>query len=165
MFNAYMALLVEWMQHSIVRRVDNALGLLLELRSEEEEAPAEQDQGAGGPGDTSKGKKKKKKQQKQTGGDSAKDGKAQPRPVAGYAHISAVSDTRIEKLDKVWATPLIVQSTLRIVHHVIHKVVCGLMHGLHALLGLPSCNSASLSQTCGLYKHSTASTGILNRLK
>lgn len=87
------------MQHSIVRRVDNALGLLLELRSEGD-APAEQDHGAGGPDDGSKGKKKKKKQ-KQTGGDGAADGKAQPRPVAGYAHISAVSDTRIEKLDKV----------------------------------------------------------------
>ncbi len=96
MFYMFMAL----MQHSIVRRVDNALGLLLELRSEED-PPSEQDQGGpGGPDDTSKGKKKKK--QKQAGGDIAK---AQPRAVAGYSHISAVSDTHIDKLDKVCATP------------------------------------------------------------
>lgn len=93
---------IAWMQHSIVRRVDNALGLLLELRSEED-VPTGQDQGAaGGADDSNKGKKKNKKKQKQTGGTNAADGKAQPRAVAGYAHISAVSDTRIEKLDKVW---------------------------------------------------------------
>lgn len=87
------------LQHSIVRRVDNALGLLLELRSEED-APAEQvteeaeaEGTAGG-----KGKKKKKK-----GGDDKKRGQAQAQPSApaGYAHISAVSESRIEKLDKV----------------------------------------------------------------
>ena len=86
-------------QHSIVRRVDNALGLLLELRSEED-APAEQvpeeaeaEGTAGG-----KGKKKKKK-----GADDKKRGQAQAQPSApaGYAHISAVSESRIEKLDKV----------------------------------------------------------------
>ena len=63
------------MQDAIVRRVDPGLGVLLELRQgEQPSSKAAQQNGA------------------------HKGGAA---PIAGYAHISAVSDKRVEKLEKV----------------------------------------------------------------
>ena len=105
-------------QHSIVRRVDNALGLLLELRSEED-APVEQGPAeAEADGQTGgKGKNKKKK-----GGDKkAGPAQAQPSAAAGYAHISAVSESRIEKLDKVCMRP----SPLATLPKTIQEGICG----------------------------------------
>lgn len=93
-------------QHSIVRRVDNGLGLLLELRAEED-APADQEQAEGedgGPQLDDKGGSKKKKhqrQQREAAKKARRQAQAGPSAPAGYAHISAVSDRRIEKLDKV----------------------------------------------------------------
>ena len=69
------------MQEAVVRRVDPGLGMLLELRSgSPPEGAAAQQNGAHA-------------------------GAAEP-VLAGYAHISAVSDKRIEKLEKVRSTPL-----------------------------------------------------------
>ncbi|BDA47226.1 probable protein RRP5 homolog [Coccomyxa sp. Obi] len=132
-------------EHSIVRRVDNALGLLLELRSAEDNAPTEQDHGAGSPDDTSKGKKKKKKQ-KQTGGDGAKDGKAQPRAVAGYAHISAVSDTHIEKLDKVYK---------------VGKKVAARVIGARPMDGLAVCSLKEAAVRAGTISYSDITPGSI----
>lgn len=67
------------MQEAVIRRVDPGLGVLLELRLDQEAEAA----AATG---------------KLTGG-------AEP-PVAGYAHISAVSDKRVEKLEKVTFVPV-----------------------------------------------------------
>lgn len=68
------------LQESIIRRVDPGLGVLLELRpnTAADAAPPQQSG-------------------KLAGG-------AEP-VLAGYAHISAVSDKRIEKLEKVRAAP------------------------------------------------------------
>ena len=64
------------MQESVIRRVDPGLGVLLELRpnnAAEAAAPQQKGKPAGG-----------------------------TEPVlAGYAHISAVSEKRVEKLEKV----------------------------------------------------------------
>ena len=63
------------LQDAVIRRVDPGLGALLELRQgEQPSSKAAQQNGA------------------------PKGGAA---PVAGYAHISAVSDKRVEKLEKV----------------------------------------------------------------
>ena len=72
---------VACMQEAIVRRVDPGLGMLLELRS---------------------GSAPKGAAAQQNGGHA---GGAEP-VLAGYAHISAVSDKRIEKLEKVRSSPL-----------------------------------------------------------
>lgn len=69
------------MKEAVVRRVDPGLGMLLELRS---------------------GSPPKGAAAQQNGAHAGA-----PEPVlAGYAHISAVSDKRIEKLEKVRSTPL-----------------------------------------------------------
>ena len=63
------------LQDAVIRRVDPGLGVLLELRQgEQPSSKAAQQNGA------------------------SKDGAA---PVAGYAHISALSDKRVDKLEKV----------------------------------------------------------------
>ncbi len=68
------------MQESVIRRVDPGLGILLELRpNTAADAAAAQQNG------------------KPAGG-------AEP-VLAGYAHISAVSDKRVEKLEKVRTLP------------------------------------------------------------
>lgn len=67
------------MQESVIRRVDPGLGVLLELRpSGAAEGAAPQQNGKPASG-------------------------AEP-VLAGYAHISAVSDKRVEKLEKVCDT-------------------------------------------------------------
>lgn len=94
------------LQNAIVKRVDNALGLLLELPSPssapgdaDAEAP---DAAAAVPNRKQQGKGKKSKGGQGAGKPAAAAGSGQGSPsAAGYAHISAVSDTRVEKLDKV----------------------------------------------------------------
>lgn len=68
------------MQEAVVRRVDPGLGMLLELRSgSAPEGAAAQQNGAHAAG-------------------------AEP-VLAGYVHISAVSDKRVEKIEKVRPPP------------------------------------------------------------
>lgn len=105
------------LQNAVVRRVDNALGLLLELPASsgasEGDAASEPAPAAAAAADAKqKGKQtgKGKKGKKPVGGSSAATGGVAPATAAaaregpsaaGYAHISAVSDERVEKLDKV----------------------------------------------------------------
>ena len=69
------------MQEAVIRRVDAGLGVLLELRPgiDAERVAATQNGKPEGGSET---------------------------VLAGYAHISAVSDKRVEKLEKVWAHPV-----------------------------------------------------------
>lgn len=69
------------MQEAVIRRVDAGLGVLLELRPGKDAEMAAATQNG-----------------KPEGGSEA--------VLAGYAHISAVSDKRVEKLDKVWPRPV-----------------------------------------------------------
>ena len=69
------------MQEAVIRRVDAGLGVLLELRPDKDAETAAAAQNG-----------------KPEGGSEAL--------LAGYAHISAVSDKRVEKLEKVWARPV-----------------------------------------------------------
>ena len=102
------------MQNAVVRRVDNALGLLLELPA----SPAATGETAvdSEPAPTAvlpangKQKGKGKKGKNPGGGPAAAAAEAaqaaaapagQGTSAAGYAHISALSDERVEKLDKV----------------------------------------------------------------
>lgn len=67
------------MQEAVIRRVDAGLGVLLELKQgRDAESGAEQKSTA-----------------------PAKSGAGAEPVLAGYAHISAVSDKRVEKLEKV----------------------------------------------------------------
>jgi hypothetical protein len=103
-----------WLQNAIVKRVDNALGLLLELpkpSSAPGDADAEAPDAAAGaaasvPDRRQDGKGKRGKAGKGAVKPAAAASSGQGGPAAaGYAHISAVSDTRIEKLDKVRMPP------------------------------------------------------------
>jgi hypothetical protein len=82
-------------QNAVVRRVDNALGLLLELPLSDDNTAAAQTTEEGVA--AAKGKKAQKK--KGGGGHGAVSAAA--AAVAGYVHISNASDDRIDKLDKV----------------------------------------------------------------
>ena len=94
-------------QNAIVRRVDNALGLLLELpASSGNPSDAEEPDTAvatAGSNERQRGKGGRKGARQrgaaQAGAAAANGGQA-AGSAAGYAHISAVSDTRVEKLDK-----------------------------------------------------------------
>ena len=106
-------------QNAVVRRVDNALGLLLELpapaaTSEEAAAAAAAASGpapaaAAPAGGKQKGNKGMKSSKAAGGANAAAGGAAVAAAApagggtsaAGYAHISAVADERVEKLDKV----------------------------------------------------------------
>ena len=107
------------LQNAVVRRVDNALGLLLELpasagtppeaTADSPDAAAPAAAAAATTKATTNGKQQgkggKKKGRQQGAGQPAATAAAvggqAAGSAAGYAHISAVSDTRVEKLDKV----------------------------------------------------------------
>lgn len=95
-----------------MRRVDNSLGLLLELPAGPSGAPPDQAKHGEDPAALPpNGKQQATKGKRGTGkgataGPDAKTGAATAHAgasAAGYAHISAVADARIEKLDKARA--------------------------------------------------------------